>query len=101
MKTVSIKEANSRLSELIREAEKGETITVTRNGAPVAEIHPVRKKKSYAINWDAGEAFLKKHGTDRIASWISPDFDDPLPEDFLITPLPADFDKPRKKRRKR
>ena len=100
MKTVSIKEANSRLSELVREAEKGETITLTRNGTPVAEIKPVEKKR-YAIDWDAGEAFLKKLGVDRVASWISPDFDDPLPEDFLITPLPADFDKPKKKRRKK
>jgi prevent-host-death family protein len=100
MKTVSIKEANNRLSELVREAEKGETITLTRNGTPVAEIKPV-EKKSYAIDWDAGEAFMKKLGVDRIASWISPDFDDPLPEDFLIKPLPADFDKPKKKKRRK
>lgn len=99
MKTVSIKEANSRLSQLVRAAEKGETITLTRNGTPVAEIKSVKKKGG--TNWEAGEAFLKKLGVERIASWISPDFDDPLPEDFLITPLPADFDKPRKKRRKK
>ncbi len=100
MKTVSIKEANSRLSALVRAAENGETITLTRNGTPVAEIKPV-KRKSFAIDWDAGEAFLKKHGVDRVVSWISPDFDDPLPEDFLITPLPADFDRPKKRRGKK
>ena len=99
MKTVSIKQANSRLSELIHEAEKGETITLTRNGTPVAEIKSIKKKGG--IDWEAGEAFLKARGVDRVASWISPDFDDPLPEDFLITPLPADFDKPKKKHRRK
>lgn len=99
MKTVSIKQANSQLSELVRAAEKGETITLTRNGTPVAEIKSVKRKGG--INWEAGEAFLKARGVDRIARWISPDFDDPLPEDFLITPLRADFDKPKKKPRKK
>jgi prevent-host-death family protein len=99
MTTVSIKEAKNRLSELGRKVEKGETIVVTRNGKPVFDLVP-HPKKNYGTNWEAGEAFLKKHGVDRIASWISPDFDDPLPEDFLITPLPADFDKPKRRRRK-
>ena len=99
MKTVSIKEANSRLSELIREAEKGETITLTRNGTPVAEIKPV-EKKSYAIDWEAGERYLREHGIKRRKGWIAADFDDPLPEDFLITPLPEDFDKPKRRRKK-
>lgn len=100
MTTVSIKNGKDHFTELVRKAESGETITITRNGKPVAEIIPAQKK-DYAIDWDAGEAFLKKHGTDRIASWISPDFDDPLPEDFLITPLPADFDKPKRRRRRK
>lgn len=100
MKTVSIKSGKDHFPELVRKAEEGETITITRNGTPVAQLIAA-EKKSYAIDWDAGEAFLKRHGVKRIASWISPDFDDPLPEDFLITPLPADFDKPKKKRRKK
>jgi prevent-host-death family protein len=100
MKTVSIKTGKDHFTELVRKAESGETITITRNGKPVAEIIPAQKK-DYAIDWDAGEAFLKKHGVDRIASWISPDFDDPLPEDFLITPLPADFDRPKRRRRRK
>ncbi len=100
MKTVSIKTGKDHFTELVRKAESGETITITRNGKPVAEIIPAQKK-DYAIDWDAGEAFFRKHGVDRIASWISPDFDDPLPEDFLITPLPADFDKPKRRRRRK
>ena len=98
MTTISIKEAKNRLSELGRKVEKGETVTVTRNGKPVFDLVP--HKAHGGTNWDAGDAFLKSRGVDRIASWISPDFDDPLPEDFLITPLPADFDEPKPRRKK-
>ena len=31
---------------------------------------------------------MAKHGIDRIVGDIPADFDDPLPEDFLIRPLP-------------
>jgi prevent-host-death family protein len=95
MSTVSIKDGKNRFTELVRAAEKGEAITVTRNGEPVCQIVPYKKRKG-GTNWEAGEKFLREHGVDRIASWVSPDFDDPLPEDFLITPLPEDFDKPKK-----
>ena len=35
MKTVSIRDAKNRLTELAREVEEGETVVVTRNGRPV------------------------------------------------------------------
>ena len=38
MTTVSLKDANNRLAALVREAEQGETVTITRNGEPVADI---------------------------------------------------------------
>lgn len=84
---VSIKEAKDRLSELVRLAEAGETVVLTRHDQPVADLVPHVKKKG-GINWDALEAIKAKHGVDRIVSFISDDFDDPLPEDFLITPMP-------------
>ncbi len=37
---VNTREAKSRLSELIREAERGHDVIVTRNGQPVAKIIP-------------------------------------------------------------
>ncbi len=98
MTVVSIKDAKNRLTELARAVEKGETITVTRNGKPVFDIVPHKKKGG--TNWAAGERYLREHGIERKEGWIAPDFDDPLPEDFLITPLPADFDKPKPRRRK-
>lgn len=38
MKTIGIVEAKSKLSELVAQAEAGETIVLTKNGRPVAEI---------------------------------------------------------------
>jgi antitoxin (DNA-binding transcriptional repressor) of toxin-antitoxin stability system len=66
--------------------EAGESITVTRNGKPVLELVPHRKRGG--LNLEAGEAYLRSKGIEPGESWISPDFDDPLPEDFLLNPLP-------------
>jgi len=40
MDAVGIKEARERLSELVRAAERGETVTITRRGKEVARIVP-------------------------------------------------------------
>ena len=93
MVKVSIKEAKDRLSELGRLVEEGEQVVITRNGEPKFEL--VLHTEKGGTNWAAGEAYLKSLGVDRLVEWVSPDFDDPLPEDFLITPLPADFDDPK------
>jgi antitoxin (DNA-binding transcriptional repressor) of toxin-antitoxin stability system len=85
MSIVSIRDAKNRLPELVRRAEKGERITVTRNGKPVADI-TVHQKKG-GIDFEAGDRWLKARGLKRPESWIAPDFDDPLPEDFLISPI--------------
>jgi antitoxin (DNA-binding transcriptional repressor) of toxin-antitoxin stability system len=87
MTTVSIKEAKNRLSELARLAEKGETVTITRNGTPVCEITAPKKKKG-GIDWEAGERYKREHGIKNFFSYVAPDFDEPLPEDFLLKPLP-------------
>jgi antitoxin (DNA-binding transcriptional repressor) of toxin-antitoxin stability system len=85
MPIVSIRDAKNRLPELVRRAEKGERITVTRNGKPVADI-TVHQKKG-GIDFEAGDRWLKARGLKRPESWIAPNFDDPLPEDFLISPI--------------
>jgi prevent-host-death family protein len=82
---ISVKEAKNRLSELLHLAEAGETIVLTRHGKPVADITPHKEQKG-GINWQALEEFKKEHGITNVFTFISPDFDDPLPEDFLITP---------------
>ncbi|TCL74792.1 type II toxin-antitoxin system prevent-host-death family antitoxin [Rhizobium sp. BK251] len=84
MKTVSIRDAKNRLTELAREVENGETIVITRNGRPILDLVPHQKRGG--IDLKAGEAYLKAHGIDRTEGLIADDFDDQLPEDFLIRP---------------
>ena len=88
MKTVSIREAKNRLTELAREVERGETILVTRNGSPVFELTPHRPRKGLRLG--AIDEFKRKHGVEEIVAFIADGFDDPLPEDFLLRPLPSD-----------
>jgi prevent-host-death family protein len=99
MANVNTKEGKNRFNELVRKAENGQVTTITRNGQPVAILAPYQKKKG-GTNWEAGERYLRERGIKRLVGWVAPDFDDPLPEDFLITPLPADFDKPKRQNRK-
>ena len=44
MKTVSIRDAENRLTELARAVEGGETIVVTENGRPVFDLVPHRRR---------------------------------------------------------
>jgi len=83
---VSIRDAKNRLTELARKVEAGETVTVTRNGKPVFDLVPHRAEGG--INFAAIADLKRKHGIANVATYIAPDFDDPLPEDFLLRPLP-------------
>jgi prevent-host-death family protein len=44
--TVGAYEAKTRLSELLEKVAAGEEITITKHGAPVAKLVPVRKEAS-------------------------------------------------------
>lgn len=46
MKTVTAAEANRRFSSVLREAARGETITVLSRGRPVATIGPAQADRS-------------------------------------------------------
>lgn len=84
MKTVSIREAKNKLTELAREVESGETIVVTRNGRPIFDLIPHRERGG--IDLVAGQAFLRTLGLTSAAPRIPDDFDEPLAEDFLLRP---------------
>jgi prevent-host-death family protein len=86
MNTVSIRDAKNRLTELARLVEAGERITVTRHGKPAFDLVPHQKKGG--INREAGQAYLDSLGIEWPPFVIADDFDDPLPEDFLLQPLP-------------
>ncbi len=42
---MSITEAKAKLTELVRRAEAGEEVVLTRNGAPVARIAPLEPRR--------------------------------------------------------
>ncbi len=90
MKTVSIREAKNRLTELAREVEQGETVIVTRNrnGRPAFDLVPHQARKGLRLQ--AIDDFKRKYRVKTIVSYIADDFDEPLPEDFLVRPLPVD-----------
>jgi prevent-host-death family protein len=94
MTTVSIKDGKNRFPELVREAESGKVVTVSRNGVPVCEIVPLSKKHG-GVNWQVGKRFLREHGVGDPFPHIARDFDAPLSEDFLLKPLPE----PRRRRK--
>ena len=66
--TVNMHQAKSDLSRLVARAIEGDEVIIARRGQPVARLVPVRQPR--------------KLGLDRGKWWISPDFDDPLPEDL-------------------
>lgn len=82
---VSIKEAKTKLTALARRVEAGERVVVTRNGKPAFDMVPHMPKKG-GIDWEAGYAYMDSLGIESFFGEMSPDFDDPLPEDFLVTP---------------
>ncbi len=41
MSTVGAREANRSFSKILKEAENGKTVTITRNGRPVARLEPL------------------------------------------------------------
>ncbi|MFZ2065463.1 MAG: type II toxin-antitoxin system prevent-host-death family antitoxin [Xanthobacteraceae bacterium] len=85
MNTVSIKDAKNRLTELARLVEKGERVVVTRNGKPVFDLVPHRIER---LRPEAASEFLKSRGVKEIFPYVADDFDEPLPEDVLLKPLP-------------
>jgi prevent-host-death family protein len=91
MKTVSIRDMQERFDELVHEVEQGETVIVTRDGKPVFNLVPSAEKSSEkkgGIDFEGMQAYLRSIGVDNPVPYIADDFDDPLPEDFLLRPLP-------------
>lgn len=89
MDSVTLQDARERLEELAERVAAGERVVVTKDGKPVFEMTPAPETpRRGGFDEAALERFKKERGVDRIVTWISPDFDDPLPEDFLLRPLP-------------
>jgi prevent-host-death family protein len=60
MHTVGAREANRSFSKILKEAENGKSITITRNGRPVARLEPVDlRPKSEKERLEAHERLMK------------------------------------------
>jgi prevent-host-death family protein len=68
--SVSIHEAKTHFSKLVRRAEEGEEIVVRRGSEPVAQIGPLKEKRRR----------VRGFGSMKGEIWIAPDFDEPLEE---------------------
>jgi prevent-host-death family protein len=68
---VSIEEAGKRLPELIRAAESGDLVVITRDGKPVAQIAPPPRRP---VQW----------GSMRDQIELLPGWDDPMTEDEFL-----------------
>ena len=66
---VNTLEAKTRLSELLRRAERGEEVVIARDGRPVARLVPV-----------VPEAPVRTPGAWAGKGWIADDFDETPPE---------------------
>jgi prevent-host-death family protein len=67
MRTVSIRDAKNRLTELAREVERGETFVVTRNGRPAFDLVPHQTRKGLRL--EAIDQFKRKHRIKIIVSY--------------------------------
>jgi prevent-host-death family protein len=71
MALVNLYEAKTRLSALVDEAAAGREIIIAKAGRPLARLVPLRS------------AERRRPGARRGQVWVSPDFDDPLPDELL------------------
>ena len=72
---LSIREAKARFSEAIAAVARGERVTITKYGQPVAEIGlPERKNK---LDFAAADRFMKELGWEQGALRLPDNFDDP------------------------
>ena len=74
-KTIDIKEAQKRLTELLTLVQAGTEVVLTVNDKPLARIVPVAK---------GAESRPRIPGlhADKGPAWMSDDFDEPLPDEF-------------------
>lgn len=86
MDTIPVERGDIALEDLARRVEAGERVVLTRGGEPVAEV--VAPQRRGGFDPAAGRRFLAEQGIERVVKYIADDFDDPLPEDFLLRRLP-------------
>ena len=66
-KTINVQEAQKQLEKLLAHLSVGEEIIITDGKIPIARLVPISSRIP---------------GLHKGAIWVSPDFDEPLPEEF-------------------
>jgi antitoxin (DNA-binding transcriptional repressor) of toxin-antitoxin stability system len=74
MRTISVTKAKAQFTSVIRAAEGGETLLISRDGKTVAEIHPPNPVK--AIDWEAGDRYWRDRGIDPTGIILPDDFNE-------------------------
>jgi prevent-host-death family protein len=69
---VNIHQAKTELSKLLERALAGEEVIIAKAGKPIVKLTPIQPRKKRRL---AGLAAGKV--------WIAPDFDAPMPDDWL------------------
>lgn len=72
MKPVSVQEAKAHFSKLLAKVQRGQEVTISKSGKPVARLVPVAPARQ-----------PRRLGTAKGQIWIADDFDAPLPDDLL------------------
>ena len=67
--TINIHDAKTHLSRLLERVERGEELVIARGGRPVARLVPLETRTQ-----------PRRLGIWKDQMWISPDFDEPIPE---------------------
>jgi prevent-host-death family protein len=71
MAEVSVYEAKTHLSRLLRRVAAGEEIVIARAGKPIARLSPIKRGR------------VREFGSDEGVFEVPDDFNDPLPEQIL------------------
>ena len=75
---MSVREARANFASALDAAAKGEHVIITKNGQPVAELGPPRKKKG-GFDFERNERVRKELGLDK---YDGPPLDDAWLEEF-------------------
>jgi len=70
-RVVNVHEAKTHLSRLLHEVENGREVTIARAGRPIARLVPATPPAKRELGLERGQI------------WISPDFDEPMPDEWL------------------
>ena len=70
-KTVNVHEAKTHLSRLLADVERGGEVVIARAGRPIARLVAVEAAQKRELGLERGKI------------WISPDFDAPMPDEWL------------------